>query len=612
MALVLLAAAPASAKVPSTWGPLAERIAAPWPGLQNGNGTYQDYVYGGDVSHCLVRQCKPGLGNARYAEAVLGYALLRTGVRTGDEALIDTALRSLTWVAEHPEYRDTLQTNFETWALASAYNLARSRVPGRPLFRENRRSWERWLTTVKPLLLRANARRYFNHHLVEAVATFELKATGLRSKVKGAVLHPRTYNSVERRAVRTVEEDVYAVARPTLRDTGGGVAALVSDRPEYPLAYQGLSMGFYARAVEVMGKRLSNRARQLLERMAHASWLFTAPDGDLAYAGRSQEESWALSMTAYGAQVAARLPRVGPGRAARWQALADRAIERLRSEHPIGPKGMWIVPALAQDPERGLAGLDPYAGAAIFSGLTLAFLELAYDEAATHRRTIGRIASDGDGARTLGRADDSFVTVRAGSLWFAVRQSRDMQRRLDDLRSDFGMIALKRRVDGRWRDVVPLGPRVESADRRAADSAGPRLRPGGGEAVGIPLGTRLSAGAGRVHVTTGWRMPDGSVVRGGTVLRYQAVECGVRLRLPVAAGDVVEYDVLAARDPDGVTVDGARVGDGTQQVTFSEAPSGVTMLPGYSSGSHPVITRVRATFAAAAADRALEITTCSA
>ena len=610
VALCLIFAAPASAKAPSTWGPLAERIAEPWPGLQNGNGTYQDYVYGGDISFCLVRQCKPGLGNARYAEAVLGYALLQTGVRTGNERVIDTALRSLTWVAEHPEYRDTLQTNFETWALSSAYNLAKRRIPGRKLFRENRRSWERWLTTVKPLLLRPGARRYFNHHLVEAVATFELKRTGLRSGTKGAVLHPGTYNSAERRAVRIVEDEVYAVARPTLLNSGGGVAALVSDRPEYPLAYQGLSIGYYARALELMGNRLSARARQLIGRMVHASWLLTAPDGDLAYAGRSQEESWALTMTAYGAQVAARQKGVGAGTAARWQALADRAVERVRTEHPVGPKGMFIVPALERDLERGLPGLDPYAGGAIFSGLTLAFLEYAREEAASRKRTIGRLASDANGPRLIGRADDSFVTVRTGRLWFAVRQSRDMQRRLDDLRSDFGLISLKRRVDGRWRDVIPLGPRVESPDRRAADSKGPRLRPGGGTPVGVPVGTRISATGSSVRVVTGWRMPDRTIARAGTVLRYDAVSCGVRLRLPVAAGDIVEYDVLAVRDPEGITVDGARIADGTQEVTFSEVPSGVQMLPGYSSGSHPIVTRARATFAAGAA-RTVVITTCS-
>jgi hypothetical protein len=603
--LAVLAFAPAAAaKAPASWGPLAEEIAAPWPGLQNENGTYQDYVYGGDVSFCLVRQCKPGLGNARYAEAVLGYALLRTGVRTGDGALIDTAVRSLTFVAEHPEYRDTLQTNFETWALASAYNLARSRIASRPLFRANRASWERWLKEVKPLLLRPNARRYFNHHLVEAVAVYELKRTRLRSKVRGAVLHPRTYAGVERRADQIVNEEVHLVARPTVLRTGGAVAALLSDRPEYPLAYQGLSMAFYARALELMGSRATERSRELLRRLAHASWLLTAPDGDLAYAGRSQEESWALSMTAYGAEVAARLPRVGAGTAARWRALADRAVARLRTAHPVGPQGMWIVPALARDPQRGLAGLDPYAGGAIFSGLTLIYLEAARDEAERARRSTGSIASDASGPRRLGRADDTFVTLRRGGIWFAIRQSRDLQRRLDDLRNDFGLVALKRREDGRWRDVIPVRPRVESEDRRAADSAGPRLL------GGVPTGERIAADSDSVTITGGWRLPDGTLVRRGTEFSFEATGCGVRQRVPVAAGDAIEYDVLAGRDPEGISVEGARIADGEQVVTFSEAPAEVRMLPGYSSGSHPVITRVRAIFSAAAGARTLDITTC--
>ena len=604
--IALLALAPAAAaKAPPTWGPLAERIAAPWPGLQNEDGTYQDYVYGGDVSHCLVRQCKPGLGNARYAESVNGYALLRTGVRTGDTELIDTALRSLTYVAEHPELRDTLQTNFETWALSTSYNLARSRVPGRPLFRANRAKWERWLKSVKPLLLRPGARRYFNHHLVEAVATYELQRTGLRSSVRGAVLHPRTYNSVERRADRIIEKEVHAIARPTLLREGGGVAALLSDRPEYPLAYQGLSLAFYSRALELMGRRASDRSRELLRRLAHASWLLTAPDGDLAYTGRSQEESWALSMTAYGALAAARIGRVRPKIAARWRGLAERAVQRLRVEHPVGPKGLWIVPALALDPERGLAGLDPYAGGAIFSGLTSIYLEAAIEEARRSRVTAGRIASDAPGPRRLGRVDDAFVTMRAGSLWFAVRQSRDLQRRADDLRNDFGLVALKRRVDGRWRDVIPVRPRIESEDRRAADTAGPRLHDGG-----VPVGELIAPRGSSVVVTGGWRMPDRSLVHRGTVFTFEPVDCGVRQRFTVPAGRTVEYDVMAVRDPEGVKVDGAAISDGTQVVTFSEQPADVRMIPGYSSGSHPVITRARASFAAGAA-RTLAITTCS-
>jgi hypothetical protein len=389
------------------------------------------------------------------------------------------------------------------------------------------------------------------------------------------------------------------------------VAAILSDRPEYPLAYQGLSMAFYARALELMGRRATRASRELLRRMAHASWLLTAPDGDLAYAGRSQEESWALSMTAYGVEVAARLDRVGAGSASRWHALADLAVERLRTEHEVGPQGLYIVPALGRDLQRALPGLDPYAGAAIFSGLTLAFLEGAIAEARSSKRRVGRVASAANGPRVIGNADDRFVTVRTGSLWFAVRQSRDLQRRLDDLRSDFGLVVLKRRTGGRWRDVMPLRPRTETADRRAADSAGPRLRPNAGEAVGIPIGEAIAAGGDSVTVTGGWRMPGGSVVGAGTLFEYSRAGCGVRLRFDIPAGAVAEYDVLAAADPDGVRVEGSSISDGTQVVTFSEAPAEVALLPGYSSGSHPVITRARATFTARGR-RTLEIVTCGA
>jgi hypothetical protein len=113
-----------------------------------------------------------------------------------------------------------------------------------------------------------------------------------------------------------------------------------------------------------------------------------------------------------------------------------------------------------------------------------------------------------------------------------------------------------------------------------------------------------------VTVTGGWRMPDRSLARRGTVFTFEPAGCGVRQRFPVPAGDVVEYDVLAAGDPDRVRVDGSTVSDGVQAVTFSEVPVEVRMLPGYASGSHPVITRARATFPAGAR-RTLEITTCA-
>ena len=83
-AAVLAAGASAEAAAPSRWGKLAGEIGRSWQAQQNPDGTFRDYVYGGDVSFCMRRRCRPGLGNARYAESVLGYALVQTGLRRHD------------------------------------------------------------------------------------------------------------------------------------------------------------------------------------------------------------------------------------------------------------------------------------------------------------------------------------------------------------------------------------------------------------------------------------------------------------------------------------------------------------------------------------------------
>src|SRR3954447_22002739 len=83
-------ASPADASAPASWRSLAHDVAVSWSKLQNRNGTFRDYVYGGDVSFCYRRRCRPGLGNARYAESVLGYAMIKTGLREHDMHLVDS------------------------------------------------------------------------------------------------------------------------------------------------------------------------------------------------------------------------------------------------------------------------------------------------------------------------------------------------------------------------------------------------------------------------------------------------------------------------------------------------------------------------------------------
>src|SRR5205823_6019968 len=85
---------------------------------------------------------------------------------------------------------------------------------------------------------------------------------------------------------------------------------------------------------------------ELVRTGLHSSEL-TGPDGDLAYYGRSQEEAWALGLTAYGAEVA--VDGASEDQARRYRALAVRAMQRLSDSYPVGPEGLWITPATAQN-----------------------------------------------------------------------------------------------------------------------------------------------------------------------------------------------------------------------------------------------------------------------
>src|SRR4051794_4381589 len=82
--LSLALACAAQAAPPPRWGDLSHEAARSGLGQQNRNGTFRDYVYGGKISVCLHKSCHPPFGNARYGEAALGYAMIATGVRTGD------------------------------------------------------------------------------------------------------------------------------------------------------------------------------------------------------------------------------------------------------------------------------------------------------------------------------------------------------------------------------------------------------------------------------------------------------------------------------------------------------------------------------------------------
>ena len=396
-AVLAAACAPASAATPPEWSQKADEIAAPWPALQQPDGSFRDYV--------LVRD--PNDQRDDYGDAILGYGLLLSAARTGDAQLADSALRALEYALERAARSPSTQV-FHQLATVSAYNLATRRFPGHPVFQRARGRWEEMMRRIEAY--RLGRQKVTNKSIVEAILLLELVASGHSSDPSGMRAAVRRFLTTE------------------LPEASRRYRGVLGDLPLLPPAYHGLSVGMLARTVELLGAEAPSEARALLRRGAAASLAAASPGGEVAYHGRSQSEAWALTLTAYGA------PR-----------LAARMIERLRARYPTTSEGLMVTPSLAQDIEAALPGVDEYVAGASYTGLTLVALEwlIASGPSATAAAPAAAVVGSGPGA---------WASSRRGRVWFAVKRTRTSTR---DLRYDFGLVALE--VGG---EELPLRPRT--------------------------------------------------------------------------------------------------------------------------------------------------------
>jgi len=567
----------------SPWEALARSIAAPWPDLQNPDGTFPDYVFDGE----------PGF-SARYGESMLGYGLLLTGVREDDDRLIEAGLLGLSYAVGRSDLQADRPSVFENLAVAAAYNLARRRLADHPRFAPRRQEWEHWLRKVR--LLRVDAtQRFVNKQVVESAGTLEVLRTRLRSSDPGAVLGGQRSRAREL-VLQFVNQRVPRIAAKDGVEVGGERTLVLSDPASNPPAYHALSLGFLARSVELLGGRASGAARGALRDVLRASWRLAGPDADLSYIGRSQQQAWTLACTAYGAEVAAALQGVGDGERGRLRALSERALMRLRDRYGVGPQGLWIVPALARDPVAGLRGLDGYAGASVYNGLTLVGLEWALARMRGQRREAGALAADRPGAVRMSRREGELALVRTASAWFAVKRATSRSDFPNDLRYDFGLVALKQSGGGGagWVDLLPLRPRTK--DR--PDSAGPVLLEGNRRA--LPYGRRMKVdGDGVVKIGGGFMTQTGEWLRSGITFRFAPDDGGVRLTFRAEARERFEYSAFFRKGAAAPAVDDHGVTGDDLRVHCSE-PVEVELEDGYSSGAEPRLVRARLRFRAAA------------
>ncbi|HYI66481.1 MAG TPA: hypothetical protein VEW95_06130, partial [Candidatus Limnocylindrales bacterium] len=134
---VLLALVPSDASAVAR-SDLAVRVAAVWPAQQTSEGRFNDYLNAWEP-----------MGRTRYAESMLGYGLVQTGIDEGRQDLVESGLQALAYTVSHA-YATVPggPSVFENMAVASAYNLARKNLSGNRAFEAIRPQWEDWLRRV--------------------------------------------------------------------------------------------------------------------------------------------------------------------------------------------------------------------------------------------------------------------------------------------------------------------------------------------------------------------------------------------------------------------------------------------------------------------------------
>jgi hypothetical protein len=376
----------------------------------------------------------------------------------------------------------------------------------------------------------------------------------------------------------------------------------------------------------MLGDDASPAARRALVQIARASLLVTAPDGDLAYFGRNQEECWGLAGTALGALETASFGESPPALDAQLRELAARTVRRLDTVYGVDEWGLNYAPIVRRDPAHALGALDPGAGGPSFAGMTQLMLEWSLPVAG--RPPAGAtIPADHPLEAKLSHGESRLDVVRRGRFWYAVRPSTS-GKHPDDIRADFGLIAFKARgAGGAWRDVTHLRPFTRGG---GPHSAGPVLRTRG--LLGLPFASRVGVSrGGTVDMAVAWRGPPtptkytvaklpsgvniralgyrpGPTYRDRVPISFAPVPCGLRMSVTARAGDTIEYSFFLTRK--GARTSPTAVSDELSRSTFNR-PAHVSLEGPYRSAVESNLVRARLTFAGLPAGP-LEITTCAA
>ena len=561
---------------------IEDRVVAAWlPNLQHRDGSFADYV------------ARPSEDKRdHYGPAMLGAALVLYGLRTCRPTVTHAGLRAIDWATKHLPLRNgKLRTivAFENVALAVAYEEASDRLAGDAVYAQVRRDWEGRLRHMRYEVY-GHHRAFYNWYLVETLTVAALLRSGLHSTVPGAILtHPEAARA---RITNYLNTTVLQSAMFQITHFGDQEVLLLSDAPDNPPAYHEFSLALFSKSVALLGPDAETSARDVLDRMGRATWALMAPDGDVSWFGRSQEQSWTLAMAAAGLLTTSRVKGIDPPDAERLRAAAARALLRLSSPDYVSARfGLWIAPAFTSA-SIGAArpGLDPYAAAASYTGLTMLGLEWVAEDlnGALPTPSVGIGADEAVLGLRLGHTPGSFIVLRKGPVWMSVKQAPASKSAYSkDLRYGEGLNGLEVLRGGVWDRILPPRPKT-AADE--AQPAGPVVRVG--RAIGRPVGHALRVVGEEIVMQVDYETTSGRRVALSRKVQYQPTACGVQLSFRAFPNEEWIYSVFFSGGVHRVGPDA--VADSTQAVSARGPHVSLAPSPGsFRSGQHARLFRWR-------------------
>jgi hypothetical protein len=506
---------------------LPDLVLDPWLGTQTRNGNF-DRPSG-----------TPAIDG--YGNAGIAYGMLQEAARTGNTKYLRAGMKTFNWINKT---RLPMNGVFYQMFSASAYNFARANFANRPEFRRIRVAWANKLRRFPYQRGLLGSRYHYNKNLVEALEVIELYNTGLRGHATNAILRDRKV--AIRRALRLINVLMPARVANYTQTVGAGQGwpfetqvADMSDPPDNPPAYNAFVAGIYARAYHQLAPGFrTDKMRRTAETMIRGVIARAAPDGDIAFVGRSQEQAWALSTAAYAAWSASSFA-TGAERDI-FLAFARRVIQRLENVHVTSASsfGFVLTPAAGCCDKRDLPpGQDHYYDVAKYSGLTAMTLGWAIMERPQDWQSGNvPIPTDAPSDYVYNAGRGRFLQHRGENIYWFLRMQTDYF----DARSDMAVSVMKvRNPNGGWTDIVPPRP-YTGGHFKPADPAAPCrvFRKG---CAYLELHGGVANAAGGYDFSTIWRTARGTLVRRGTASVTPTVD-GLRLSWDAVPGEVFTLD----------------------------------------------------------------------